>query len=53
MDAGAWANQILTQVPDRAHFLLLLTLRALDRCADADVAVLRKNWKTRRRRFLH
>ena len=35
IDAGAWANQILTEVPRRAHFLLLLTPGALDRCADA------------------
>lgn len=34
LDAGQWANQILTQVPKRAHFLLLLTPGALDRCAD-------------------
>ena len=34
IDAGEWARQILTQVPKRAHFLLLLTPGALDRCAD-------------------
>ncbi|MFA6971135.1 MAG: TIR domain-containing protein [Gallionella sp.] len=34
LDAGQWADQILTQVPKRAHFLLLLTPGALDRCAD-------------------
>jgi hypothetical protein len=34
IDAGEWAEQILTQVPKRAHFLLLLTPGALDRCAD-------------------
>ena len=34
IDAGEWAKQILTQVPKRAHFLLLLTPGALDRCAD-------------------
>ncbi|MCI0656083.1 MAG: toll/interleukin-1 receptor domain-containing protein [Acidobacteria bacterium] len=34
IDAGQWAEQILTQVPKRAHFLLLLTQGALDRCAD-------------------
>ena len=34
IDAGKWAKQILTQVPKRAHFLLLLTPGALDRCAD-------------------
>ena len=36
MDAGQWAAQILTQVPKRAHFLLLLTPGALDRCSDED-----------------
>ena len=34
IDAGEWAEQILTEVPKRAHFLLLLTPGALDRCAD-------------------
>lgn len=34
IDAGKWAEQILTQVPKRAHFLLLLTPGALDRCTD-------------------
>ena len=34
IDAGEWAKQILTEVPKRAHFLLLLTPGALDRCAD-------------------
>jgi tetratricopeptide (TPR) repeat protein len=34
IDSGKWADQILTQVPLRAHFLLLLTPGALDRCAD-------------------
>jgi hypothetical protein len=34
IDAGKWADQILTQVPLRAHFLLLLTPGALERCAD-------------------
>jgi tetratricopeptide (TPR) repeat protein len=34
IDAGKWADQILTQVPLRAHFLLVLTPGALDRCAD-------------------
>ena len=33
IDAGEWARQILTEVPKRAHFLLLLTPGALDRCA--------------------
>jgi tetratricopeptide (TPR) repeat protein len=36
IDAGEWAAQILTQVPKRAHFLLLLTPGALDRCAQED-----------------
>lgn len=36
LDAGQWAAQILTRVPIRAHFLLLLTPGALDRCADGD-----------------
>ena len=36
IDAGEWARQILTEVPKRAHFLLLLTPGALDRCADED-----------------
>jgi formylglycine-generating enzyme required for sulfatase activity len=31
--AGYWAKQILTQVPQRAHFLLLVTPGALDKCA--------------------
>ncbi len=35
-EAGEWAAQILTQVPQRAHFLLLLTPGALDRCDDPD-----------------
>jgi nucleoside phosphorylase/tetratricopeptide (TPR) repeat protein len=34
IDAGAWETQILSEVPKRAHFLLLLTPGALDRCAD-------------------
>jgi hypothetical protein len=34
IDAGKWQEQILTQVPARAHFLLLLTPGALDRCED-------------------
>ena len=34
VDAGHWAEQILTQVPSRAHFLLVLTPGALDRCAE-------------------
>ena len=36
VDAGQWADQIITQVPKRAHFLLLLTPGALDRCANED-----------------
>ena len=36
VDAGQWAAQIITQVPQRAHFLLLLTPGALDRCANED-----------------
>jgi len=36
IDAGQWATQILTQVPKRAHFLLLLTPGALDRCSQED-----------------
>lgn len=34
IDAGRWETQILVEVPKRAHFLLLLTPGALDRCAD-------------------
>ena len=34
IDSGKWADQILTQVPLRAHFLLVLTPSALDRCGD-------------------
>ena len=36
IDSGKWADQILTEVPKRAHFLLLITPGALDRCADPD-----------------
>ncbi|MBX7206758.1 MAG: toll/interleukin-1 receptor domain-containing protein [Verrucomicrobiaceae bacterium] len=36
LDAGKWAAQILTQVPLRSHFLLLLTPGSLDRCAQED-----------------
>ncbi len=32
LDSGKWSEQILTQVPKRAHFLLLLTPGALERC---------------------
>jgi hypothetical protein len=31
---GKWADQILSQVPQRAHFLLVLTPGVLDRCVD-------------------
>jgi tetratricopeptide (TPR) repeat protein len=34
IDAGKWAEQIRKQVPERSHFLLLLTPGALDRCED-------------------
>ena len=34
MDSGQWEAQILAEVPKRAHFLLLLTPSALDRCTD-------------------
>jgi tetratricopeptide (TPR) repeat protein len=34
--SGRWAEQLLTQVPSRSHFLLLLTPGALDRCTDKD-----------------
>ena len=36
LDAGKWATQILTEAPRRAHFLLLLTPGALDRCDQED-----------------
>lgn len=36
LDSGKWAAQILTKVPKRAHFLLLLTANALDRCVNED-----------------
>jgi len=36
IDSGKWASQILTEVPVRAHFLLLLTPGALDRCVEKD-----------------
>ena len=35
-EAGQWAEQIKTEVPRRAHFLLLLTPNALDGCADPE-----------------
>lgn len=34
LGAGMWEDQIIAQIQDRAHFLLLLTPGALDRCAD-------------------
>ncbi len=34
--AGDWAKQILTQVPKRAHFLLLVTPGALDACSNPE-----------------
>src|SRR5258708_6633251 len=34
IDAGKWEEQIRREVPERAHFLLLLTPNALDRCED-------------------
>ncbi|MBL9114529.1 MAG: toll/interleukin-1 receptor domain-containing protein [Verrucomicrobiaceae bacterium] len=34
LEPGKWATQILTQVPLRSHFLVLLTPGALERCAD-------------------
>ncbi|MEO8589212.1 MAG: toll/interleukin-1 receptor domain-containing protein [Flavobacteriales bacterium] len=43
IDAGEWARQILTQVPKRSHFLLLITPGALERCADENDWV-RKEW---------
>lgn len=36
IDGGKWADQILTEVPVRSHFLLLLTPGALDRCVNED-----------------
>ncbi len=36
IESGRWADQILTEVPRRAHFLLLLTPGALDRCVSED-----------------
>jgi len=36
IDSGKWASQILTEVPARAHFILLLTPGALDRCGNED-----------------
>ena len=36
IDSGKWASQILTEVPVRAHFLLVLTPGALERCVDQD-----------------
>ncbi len=34
MESGKWDAQILTNIPRSAHFLLLLTPGALDRCCD-------------------
>jgi hypothetical protein len=31
---GSWETQILTEVPKRAHYVLVLTPNSLDRCAD-------------------
>lgn len=36
IDAGRWADQIRDEVRSRAHFLLLLTQNALERCASPD-----------------
>ena len=36
LDAGQWALQILSEVPNKAHFLLLLTPGSLDRCENED-----------------
>ncbi len=36
LESGPWKDQIQMQVAKRAHFLLLLTPGALDRCADPD-----------------
>lgn len=34
IDAGKWEEQIQEQIPARAHFLILLTPGALDRCSE-------------------
>lgn len=34
--SGKWEQQILTQVSSRAHFVLVLSQNALDRCAEAN-----------------
>lgn len=34
IDAGKWEDQIQQQIPTRAHFLILLTPGALDRCSN-------------------
>src|SRR4051812_35140492 len=34
IEAGKWEEQIRSELPARAHFLLLLTPGALDRCDD-------------------
>lgn len=44
VDAGLWEQQIISEVPKRAHYLLVLTPSALDRCTDP------KDWV--RREFL-
>ena len=33
---GPWAAQILTEVPKRSHYVLVLTPNSLDRCSDPD-----------------
>ena len=45
IDAGRWAEQIATQVPARAHFLLMLTPGALDRCDD-EADLVRREYET-------
>jgi hypothetical protein len=47
IDSGKWADTILTQVAHRAHFLLLLTPNALDRCA-APTDWMRRKFETAR-----
>jgi hypothetical protein len=34
MESGPWAAQLVREVSDRAHFLLLITPGALERCSD-------------------
>jgi hypothetical protein len=50
IDTGEWAKQILTEVPKRAHFLLLLTPGALDRCVDENDWMRREFLLARERR---